>query len=60
MALHNALDTGQIAKYCKDGYVFPVPALVPARDMDPDIVAFVDRRYGGKSLGVAANQTGTG
>ncbi len=27
---------------------------VPARDMDPDIVAFVDRRYGGTPLGAAA------
>jgi len=29
---------------------------VPTRDMDPDIVAFVDRRHGGKPLGAAKAQ----
>lgn len=31
---------------------------VPERDMDPAIVAFVDRRYGGTPLGAAAVQAG--
>ena len=30
---------------------------VPRRDMEPDIVAFVDRRYGGKPLGVPDEAT---
>ena len=44
----------------EDRYGYFAKDPVPTRDMDPDIVAFVDRRYGGQPLGVAATQTGTG
>ena len=43
----------------EDRYRYFAQDPVPTRDMDPDIVAFVDRRYGGKPLGVAATRTGT-
>ena len=43
----------------EDRYGYFAKDPVPTRDMDPDIVAFVDRRYGGKPLGVAATQTGS-
>ena len=43
----------------EDRYGYFAKDPVPTRDMDADIVAFVDRRYGGKPLGVAATRTGT-
>jgi len=43
----------------EDRYGYFAEDPVPTRDMDADIVAFVDRRYGGKPLGVAATRTGT-
>jgi len=43
----------------EDRYGYFAKDPVPTRDMDPDIVAFVDRRHGGKPLGVAAARTGT-
>ena len=43
----------------EDRYGYFAKDPVPTRDMDPEIVAFVDRRYGGKPLGVAAASTGT-
>jgi hypothetical protein len=42
----------------EDRYGYFAKDPVPARDMDPAIVAFVDRRYGGKPLGVMATQDG--
>ena len=42
----------------EDRYGYFAKDPVPARDMDPEIVAFVDRRYGGKPLGVTATQVG--
>ncbi len=38
----------------EDRYGYFAKDPVPERDMDPDIVAFVDRRYGGTPLGAAA------
>ena len=38
----------------EDRYGYFAKDPVPARDMDPAIVAFVDRRYGGTPLGVTA------
>ena len=43
----------------EDRYRYFAKDPVPTRDMDPDIVAFVDRRYGGKPLGDTATRTGT-
>ncbi len=43
----------------EDRYGYFAKDPVPARDMDPDIVSFVDRRYGGNPLGVTATRTGT-
>ncbi|HEX7952948.1 MAG TPA: phytanoyl-CoA dioxygenase family protein [Burkholderiales bacterium] len=40
-----------------DRYNYFAKDPVPARDMDPDIVAFVDRRYGGKPLGATGAET---
>jgi len=37
----------------EDRYGFFAKDPVPGRDMDPEIVAFVDRRYGGTPLGAA-------
>ena len=37
-----------------DRYGYFAKDPVPARDMDPDVVAFVDRRYGGTPLGATA------
>ncbi len=37
----------------EDRYGYFAKDPVPTRDMDPDIVAFVDRRYGGTPLGTA-------
>lgn len=42
----------------EDRYGYFAKDPVPTRDMDPDIVAFVDRRYGGKPLGAAKAQQG--
>ena len=46
----------------EDRYGYFAKDPVPARDMDPEIVAFVDRRYGGTPLGTATtamtNQAG--
>ena len=42
----------------EDRYGYFAKDPVPARDMDPEIVAFVDRRYGGTPLGTTATQTG--
>ena len=42
----------------EDHYGYFAKDPVPTRDMDPDIVAFVDRRHGGQPLGVAATPTG--
>ncbi|MEO8165377.1 MAG: phytanoyl-CoA dioxygenase family protein [Betaproteobacteria bacterium] len=38
----------------EDRYGYFAKDPVPTRDMEPDIVAFVDRRYGGTPLGVTA------
>ena len=41
-----------------DRYGYFAKDPVPARDMDPEIVAFVDRRYGGTPLGATATRVG--
>jgi len=42
----------------EDRYGYFAKDPVPARDMDPQIVAFVDRRYGGKPLAAATTEAG--
>jgi non-heme Fe2+,alpha-ketoglutarate-dependent halogenase len=42
----------------EDRYGFFAKDPVPTRDMDPEIVAFVDRRYGGTPLGAATIAAG--
>jgi hypothetical protein len=42
----------------EDRYGYFAKDPVPARDMDPQIVTFVDRRYGGKPLGAATTDAG--
>jgi non-haem Fe2+, alpha-ketoglutarate-dependent halogenase len=42
----------------EDRYGYFAKDPVPARDMDPEIVAFVDRRYGGMPLGASTTEAG--
>lgn len=42
----------------EDRYGYFAKDPVPTRDMDPEIVAFVGRRYGGTPLGAATTDAG--
>lgn len=42
----------------EDRYGYFATDPVPAHDMDPAIVAFVDRRYGGTPLGTTTARAG--